>query len=46
MLTIKDFLDSHQVKYTVINYSLAYSIEEVQDQQAMLGMELVETVLL
>jgi tRNA-dependent cyclodipeptide synthase len=46
MLAIKDFLDTHQVKYTITSYSSAYGTEEVEKGRAMLGMELVEAVLL
>lgn len=46
MQTVQDFLDSNQVKYTITSYSPTYSIEELEEEQAMLGMEFVETALL
>lgn len=46
MLTIKNFLDKNQIKYTITSYSPACSIEEIEKKQAMLGLELVDSALL
>jgi len=43
--TLKDFLDSHNIKYVTISHSLAYTAQEIAASAHIVGKELAKTVM-
>ena len=41
---IKQFLDEHKVKYTIISHSAAYTAQEIAESAHIPGRELAKTV--
>jgi len=44
--TIKDFLDSHKIKYVTTSHSLAYTAQEIAASAHIAGKELAKTVII
>jgi len=42
---LKEFLDSHNIKYVTINHSLAYTVQEIAASAHIRGKELAKTVM-
>jgi Ala-tRNA(Pro) deacylase len=42
---LKDFLDSHNIKYVIISHSLAYTAQEIAASAHIAGKELAKTVM-